>query len=101
MQITLNYVNLRIACRSVKTLKTILRGTRNLSFLTHINVSYICFYLEYNHLVCFVMEVDYISFSFHFFKVKFRETLLSYVIYPFFISMHVHNQLENVKRHFF
>ena len=29
------------------------------------------------------MEVGYISFSFHLFKVKFRETLLSYVIYPF------------------
>ena len=36
------------------------------------------------------MEVGYISFSFHLFKVKFRETLLSYVIYPFFISMQVH-----------
>ena len=42
------------------------------------------------------MEVGYISFSFHLFKVKFRETLLSYVIYPFFISMHVHDQPENV-----
>ena len=30
------------------------------------------------------MEVGYISFSFHLFKVKFREKLLSYVIYPFF-----------------
>ena len=47
------------------------------------------------------MEVGFISFSFHLFKVKFRETLLSYVIYPFFISMHVHDQPENVKRHFF
>ena len=46
------------------------------------------------------MEVGYISFSFHLFKVKFRETLLCYVIYLFFISMHVHDQLENVKRHF-
>ena len=42
------------------------------------------------------MEVGYISFSFHLFKVKFRETLLSYVIYPFFISMRVHDQPENV-----
>ena len=38
------------------------------------------------------MEVGYISFSFHLFKVKFRETVLSYVIYTFFISMHVHDQ---------
>ena len=42
------------------------------------------FYLKYNHLVCLVIEVGYyISFSFHFFKVKFHETLLSYVIYLF------------------
>ena len=40
------------------------------------------------------MEVRYISFSFHLFKVKFRVNLLSYVIYPFFISMHVHDQPE-------
>ena len=40
------------------------------------------------------MEVGYVSFSFHLFKVKFRETLLSYVIYPFFITMHVHDQPE-------
>ena len=33
------------------------------------------------------MEVGYISFSFHLLKIKFRETLLCYVIYPFFISM--------------
>ena len=45
------------------------------------------------------MAVGYISFSFHLFKVKIRETLLSYVIYPFFISMNVHDQPENVKRH--
>ena len=79
----------------------ILRGTRNLSFLTYINVSYFCFYLENNHLVCLVMEIGYISFSFHLFKVKFRETLLGYVIYTFVISMHVHDQPESVKRHFF
>ena len=42
------------------------------------------------------MEVGYISFSFYLFKFKFRETLLSYVIYPFFSSMHVHDQPENV-----
>ena len=74
----------------------ILRGTRYLSFLTYIKCIIFCFYLEYNHLVCLVMEVGYISFSFHLFKVKFRETLLSYVIYPFFISMHVYDQPEIV-----
>ena len=79
----------------------ILRGTRNLSFLTYIKCNIFLIYLEYKHLVCLVMEVGYITFSFHLFKVKFRETLLSYVIYPFFISMHVHDQPENVKRHFF
>ena len=42
------------------------------------------------------MVVGYISFSFHLFKVKFRETLLSNVIYPFFISMHVHDQPETL-----
>ena len=42
------------------------------------------------------MKVGYISFSFHLFKVKFRETLLSYGIYPFFISMHVHDQSEKL-----
>ena len=47
------------------------------------------------------MEVGYISFSFYLFKVKFRETLLSYVIYPSLISMHVHDQQENVKSHFY
>ena len=47
-------------------------------------------------MVYLVIEVGYISFSFHLFKVKFRETLLSYVIYPFFISTHVHDQPENV-----
>ena len=48
------------------------------------------------------MEVGYISFSFHLqFKVKFRLTLLSYVIFPFSISLHVHDQPENVKRHVF
>ena len=46
------------------------------------------------------MEVGYISFLCRLFIVKFRETLLSYVIYPFFISMHVHDQPENVKRIF-
>ena len=71
---------------------TILRGTRNLCFLTYIKCIIFLFYLEYNHLVCLVMEVGYSSFSFHLFKVKFRETFLSYVIYPFFISMHVHDQ---------
>ena len=61
----------------------ILKGTRNFICLTYIKCI-IFFYLEYNHLVCLVMEVGYISFSFHLFKVKFRETLLSYVIYQFF-----------------
>ena len=42
------------------------------------------------------MEVGYVSFSFHLFKVKFRETLLSYVIYLFFILMHVHDQPETL-----
>ena len=42
------------------------------------------------------MEVGYISFSFHLFKVKFRETLLSYVMYPFFISMHVHDHQKTL-----
>ena len=46
------------------------------------------------------MEVGYISYSFHISKVKFHETLLSYVIYPFFISRCVHDQPESVKRHF-
>ena len=52
------------------------------------------FYLEYNHLVCLVMEVGYISFSFHLFKVTFRPTLSSNVIFPFFVSMHVHDHTQ-------
>ena len=47
------------------------------------------------------MEVGYINSSFQLFKVKFRQTLLSYVVFPFFISMHVHDLPENVKRHVF
>ena len=61
---------------------SILIGTRNLSFLKYVKCIKYLFYVECNHLVCLVMEVGYISFSFHLFKVKFSETLLSCVIYP-------------------
>ena len=45
------------------------------------------------------MEECFIGYLFHLFKVQNRQTLLSYVIFPSFISIHVHDQPENVKRH--
>ena len=92
-------INLYISHTGECEIICILRGTRK--FLTYMKCIIFFFHLEYKNLVCLAMEVGYISFSCQIFKVNFRETLLSYVIYHFFISMHVHDQPENVKRHFF
>ena len=46
---------------------------------------HILFYLEYNHLVCLVMEVGYISYAFHLLKLNFakRHRLTSFIRFSF------------------
>ena len=38
----------------------------------------------------------YIGFSFHSFKIQLSQTLQRYIIFMFFINMHVHGQPEHV-----
>ena len=44
------------------------------------------------------VEVFCIGFSFHTFKIQLSQTLQRYVIFTFFIYMHVHGQPEHVMR---
>ena len=45
------------------------------------------------------VEVFYIGFIFHSFKIQFSQTSQTYVVLRFFISVHVHGQSEHVMYH--
>ena len=53
----------------------------------------------WTHLILLIVEVVYIGF--HPFIIQLNQTLQSYVIFTFFISMHEHGKPEDVMRQFY
>ena len=61
----------------------------------HFDIAY-----KLTHLILLSVEVLYIGFSLQDFKIQLSQTLQTYVIFKFFISLHVQGQPEHFMRRF-
>ena len=79
---------------------TILRGTRNLSFLTYHKISYFGIYLEHNQFLCLIMDRELYQLLISPLQNSIWLNIIELRHIPFFISILVHDQTETVTRHF-